>query len=132
LETLDRGAIQARFEAEYARLYRKIVPGGVPEAVTWRVSGSSEFEVKHFRLGTSRNGSGPGKAEANGVRSIYRPDEKRYVTVAVYDRYQLAPGTRLQAPLILTEPESTLVVAYPAVVSVLSSGSVEVVLEGTP
>ena len=34
----------------------------------------------------------------------------------------------LAGPLILTEPESTLVVAYPAVVRVLDSGTVEVQL----
>lgn len=135
LEILDRGAMQARFEAEYARLYRKTVPGGTPEAVTWRVSGSSESEVKHFRLAAAPSytelRSNATEADVNQERSIYRPDVKRYDTVPVYRRAELAAGTCLPAPLILTEPESTLVVAYPGRVGVLSGGTIEIVLERT-
>ena len=114
------------FEQEYARLYHKTVPGGVPEAVTWRVSGSSVSEVKHFRL------AAPPAAADDGAttRSLYRPDLRRYEDVPVYERYAQPPGQTLQGPLVLVEPESTLVVPYPATVTVLASGTVEVLLEG--
>jgi N-methylhydantoinase A len=44
--------------------------------------------------------------------------------VPVYDRYVLAPGTRLRGPVILEESESTIVVPIAAEVEVLSDLSV--------
>ena len=117
-------AIASGFEAEYERLFHKLVPGGEPEVVTWRVSGSSESSVRHFRLGNETT-SMPGTGER---RRIYRSDERRYQEVAVHPRQALAPGTRLEGPLIITEPESTLVVPCPATVRVLASGTVQVEL----
>jgi len=114
------------FEEEYARLYHKTVPGGVPEAVTWRVSGSSKSEIKHFRLGMIAEDT----SESSGTRRLYRPDVKRFEDVPVYERYAQPPGRVLDGPLVMVEPESTLVVPYPAVVTLLGSGAVEVVLRG--
>jgi N-methylhydantoinase A len=126
LELASKDVIHAQFEAQYERLYRKTVPGGVPELVTWRVSGSSETTVRHYRL--AGQGAQTLSNEPTGQRRLYRPDVKRYDVVPVFERYALAPGTQLMGPLVITEPESTLVVAYAAQVSVLDSGSIEVVL----
>jgi len=51
--------------------------------------------------------------------------------VPVYGRDAVPCGTVLKGPLILTEPESTLVVAYSSTVTVLDSATVKVVLEGS-
>lgn len=123
LTMLSRDEINRRFDEEYVRLYRKTVPGGEPELVTWRVNGSSPGQVKHFRLAQT------GETEPAGERRIFLADERRYESVPVYQRYSLPVGSILKAPLILSEPESTLVVAYPGTVSVLESGTVQVELE---
>ena len=41
ISALDRAVVLSRFEEVYLKLYRKLIPAGVPEIVTWRVSGSS-------------------------------------------------------------------------------------------
>ncbi|MGI9331647.1 MAG: hydantoinase/oxoprolinase family protein, partial [Gammaproteobacteria bacterium] len=125
----DNTAILELFEAEYSRLYHTTVPGGVPELVTWRVSGSSEATVRRFALATGAHLQLDEPARSGAVRNLYRVDTRSYEDVPVYERYALAPGTRLMAPLVLTEPESTLVVASLAEVRVLDSLTVQVNLE---
>ena len=123
LRMVSSTEILTRFEAEYVRLYRKTVPGGEPELVTWRINGSSADEIKHFRLAASA------ATGAVGQRRIFLAGERRYAEVPVFDRYALRIGTSLAGPLVLREPESTLVVACPAAVDVLDSGTVQVELE---
>jgi len=125
---LDRGVLIERFEQEYERLYRKTVPGGTPEVVTWRVSGASASATVHFRLAEAgQEPAVPAPAEGRR-RRIYRPDTGGFEEVPVHERYALPAGVELASPLVLTEPESTLVVAYPGRVRVLESGTVEVVI----
>jgi N-methylhydantoinase A len=128
-ESLTPEQIGLRFQDEYVRLFIRPVPGGVPELVTWRITGQSSRETRRYAFA-------PDADRATGAfrdsREIYLPAEKRHARVPVHDRHKLSPGASLAAPLVLVEPESTLVVAYPATVSVLDSGTVEVVLEERP
>jgi N-methylhydantoinase A len=119
-------ALQSAFEAEYVRLYGRLVPGGVPEVVTWRLVGESPRGLRKYRFADN---AGRTSTRPERERSIYLPHEKRYGTVPVYDRYALEPGTSLAAPLVMVEPESTLVVACPATATILPSGTVEVLVK---
>ena len=120
--------ITARFEKEYVRRYRKTVPGGEPEVVTWRLSGGSSSAPRAYRLadGAHALGSVGGGAVA---RRIFLPGSRSFESVPSYARSALPLGESLAAPLIITEPESTLVVAHPGTVQVLPSGTLEVLLE---
>ncbi|MEM7407917.1 MAG: hydantoinase/oxoprolinase family protein [Pseudomonadota bacterium] len=122
--TVDPAAVLAAFEAEYLRLYRKLIEGGVPEVVTWRLSGASDANVMRFELANAAPDARPVE------REIYLPATRSRAPVPVYQRYALKPGTEVAAPAVLVEPESTLVVAYPGTVTVLDSGTVQVDLEG--
>ncbi len=119
----DRKAILDGFETAYASAFGRLVPGGVPEVVTWRLVGTSPMPPRPFSLDAANAGD-----IAKATRPIYLPDHQDYADVPVYDRYRLPTGTRLAGPLVMVEPESTLIVAYPADVTVLDDGSVEVVL----
>ncbi|MEM7252207.1 MAG: hydantoinase/oxoprolinase family protein [Pseudomonadota bacterium] len=127
-QPLDALDIHRRFDGEYQRLYHKTVPGGEPEIVTWRLVGSSEEEVREFHFRAEASDSPPPEPT---MRSIFRHDLEAYDDVPVYPRNQLAPGTTLHGPLIVTEDESTLVVARVARVTVLASYSVLVELDET-
>lgn len=128
LKALDAAVLGQRFEAEYVRLYGRPVPGGIPEAITWRLIGESARTTRRYGLAQGAPSDGALKA---GKRRIYLPGEKAFRVVPVYERYAVPCGTVLKGPLILTEPESTLVVAYPSTVTVLDSATVKVVLEGS-
>lgn len=127
IASLDATSAGKKFEAEYVRLYGRPVPGGIPEAITWRLIGESARTTR--RYGLARLGAVGTPPKVPKLRRIYLPDGKRFAEVPVYDRYTLAGGVSLKAPLILTEPESTLVVSYPASVFILESGTVRVKLE---
>ncbi|MSP88431.1 MAG: hydantoinase/oxoprolinase family protein [Alphaproteobacteria bacterium] len=124
---LDAAGIGRKFEAEYVRLFGRPVPGGIPEAITWRVIGESARTTRRYGLARSVTASA---MLAPRQRRIYLPGEKTYRTVPSYDRYAVPLGTVLRGPLILAEPESTLIVSYPATVTVLDSATVRVELEG--
>lgn len=124
---LEAERLLTGFEAEYKRLYTRIVPDGVPEIVTWRISGQSPRAQRRYAFPASdeaRFSTAP-----KGRRHIYLPGEKRYATVPVYDRYRLPAGAVIAAPAIIVEPESTLVIGHSASIRVLPTGTIQVDLE---
>ncbi len=127
-EQLNQALLQEVFLREYIRLFKRPVPGGRPEVVTWRVVAQSQ--QRHRRYAFAQQAAPHAEAVACGSRRLYLPGEKRFTNVPVYDRHALAPGSKLAGPLVVVEPESTLVVAYDAAVSVLGDGTLEVVLRG--
>ena len=127
IKTLNVAEVTRAFESVYERLYRKLVVGGVAEVVTWRISGSSDSRVMRFNLSEQNETDIAGASL--GERRMYLPDRRKYASVSVYDRYRLSPGAELSSPVVLVEPESTLVVAYPGIVRILESGTVEVQLD---
>jgi N-methylhydantoinase A len=129
VDGLDPGALIALFEAEYAALFGHPVPGGVPEVVTWRLVGRSEPAIKNFDLAAARTSAH--SATPMGTRALRLPSTGGFERVPVYDRYALPVGTRLNAPLIIQEPESTLVVGYHGDVSVTEALSIRVDLGGS-
>jgi N-methylhydantoinase A len=128
LGRLDAASAGGKFEAEYVRLYGRAVPGGIPEAITWRLIGESARTTRRYSLARH---AAVGAVPPAGKRRMFLPATKAFATVPTYDRYTLPGGTTLTGPLILTEPESTLVVSYPAKVTVLESGTVRVKLESS-
>ncbi len=126
-EALTPEELQSRFEADYRRLFGRTVPGGVPEVVTWRVSGQSRRQQRRYAFPERKPGDR--SAKPVGERQVYLPARKRYAAVPVFERYRLPPGTALAGPALIVEPESTLVVTRPARVEVLASGTIQVTLE---
>lgn len=116
----------ATFEAEYERLYGRLVPNAAPQVITWRLVGRAPTKGHHFEWGDDR--VRPGSRPARS-REIYLPLKGAYGTVGVYDRYSLPPGEVLKGPLILEERESTIVVAVEADVSIRPDLTVAVTIK---
>ena len=105
--------LRATFEAEYRRLYGRLGPTGVPLEITaWRVRSSGPRPRLELRV---RGDSGEAR---KGTRRAWLPEIGAMLEFAVYDRYRLAPGSRLSGPAIIEERESTLVVGPDAECSV--------------
>jgi N-methylhydantoinase A len=119
--------LEERFRRRYGEVFGGILPAGTPEVVTWRVAATSEQDVRRFVWPDGP--SATGRAALKGRRTILCPDTGEVVEVPVYGRYALQVGTRLQAPLVLEEEESTIVVPIEAEVLVLDDLSVLVWLE---
>jgi N-methylhydantoinase A len=108
--------LQANFDREYERLYKRLNPNVDVEGLNWRVIVSGPRPAIRVRQVEHR--SPPMGATRRGERPAYFPEAAGYVSCPVYDRYQLAPGMTLRGPAIIEERESTAVVGPAARVEV--------------
>jgi N-methylhydantoinase A len=114
------------FEAQYEKLYGRLVPNAVPQVITWRLVGRAPTDGHHFEWGDNRVNT---KSAAPVSRQIYLPLKRDYAEVRVYDRYSLPPGAQLQGPLILEERESTIVAAVTSEITILSDLTVSIAIK---
>ena len=127
-------AVLAAFEAQYRKLYGALVPGALPQVITWRLTGRAAMKRHRFRWGDDRGGAADGsragvRTAPPGRRRAFLPVRGRFADVPVHDRYSLPPGTRLEGPLILEERESTLVVPVASTVEILADHTVSITLK---
>jgi N-methylhydantoinase A len=94
-----------QFEDTYEDVYTIRLRDGVPELVSLRVTAVGT--LPQYAPGRAQDTGG--EPVPKGSRDVLEDDG--YVPVDVYDRYSLAPGTRLQGPAILEEAGSTVWVA---------------------
>jgi N-methylhydantoinase A len=125
LDASAAAAVQRAFEACYRKLYGALVPGALPQVITWRLTGRATMKRHRFRWGDARAG---GADAARGRRRVFLPVRGRFAEVPVFERYALAPGTMLAGPLVLEERESTLVVPMAAEVAVLPDYTISVTI----
>lgn len=118
--------IAKEFERRYRQLYGQLVPSADLEVMTWRLTGRSATKQHRFTWGDARADSDSAMCTR---RKIYLPLKGKFESVPVYDRYSLAPGTKIVGPVILQERESTLVVPIVADVLVLPDYTVSVTLK---
>jgi N-methylhydantoinase A len=114
------------FEAQYERLYGRLVPNAAPQVITWRLVGRAPTDGHHFEWGDNRAKTKPATPAS---RRIYLPLKGDYAETKVYDRYSLPPGTQLQGPLILEERESTIVVAVTSDVTIRPDLTVSITIK---
>jgi N-methylhydantoinase A len=107
-----RAAVAEAFRSRYATLYRH-VPTGVPlEVISWRVIASSARPP-----GLAAGSPGAGDA-VKGSRRVWWGPREGALETTVADRARLAPGDRLDGPVIVEERESTTVADARCTVSV--------------
>lgn len=109
LKASDGPKLRQAFEKLYKRLYGLIIPNMEIEAVTWSVTVSST-PPKVARAGKPR----PAKAsKPRKQRQVYDQALGKTVSMPVYWRFDMKPGTRIKGPAIIAENEtSTLVGAH--------------------
>jgi N-methylhydantoinase A len=106
LSEADGGKLKALFEKQYQQVYGLRIPNQEAEAMTWSVTVSSEKQKPaRARKLTSSTRPKPRKS-----RSLYDPVGGRQVSVPVYWRFDLAPGSKLKGPAIIAEDETSTIV----------------------
>jgi N-methylhydantoinase A len=100
--------LRASFLARYQQRYGRVVGGLAIEAVHWKtVAEASEARIT---LVPDPLLAADPAAALKGNRPVYFPRPNAgYVDCPIYDRYRLAPGTRLAGPAIVEEREATVV-----------------------
>jgi len=101
-------SIAKRFAAAYTTSYGRTLPGGVLEAVTWRIKAGGRPFPNDF----TPKGLGSRSPTSNiRQRRAYFGPAHGFVDCSVHDRYGLAPGTTGLGPALIQERETTVVVA---------------------
>jgi N-methylhydantoinase A len=120
-------AVRRSFAEQYERLFGKVSPQGLEvEILSWRLKSRGPEPALALSPLVDEQAADP----LVGHRPAYFPDAGGYVATAVYDRYRLTPGTRLEGPALVQERESTLVLAPGMRCLVADDGSVVVELDG--
>jgi N-methylhydantoinase A len=105
LDTAALGRIRAAFDEIYAARYGYANPSEPVETVTWKLAavGGAPRVALAKASAQARDGG------LKGRRRAWFPETRGWTECAVYDRYALAPGSRVDGPAIVEERESTSV-----------------------
>jgi N-methylhydantoinase A len=122
----DIPRLQANFDREYERMYKRLNPDVDVEALNWRVIVAGPRPTIQVQQTDGRTATS--EPTRKGERPAYFPETSGYLQCPIYDRYQLAPGMRFQGPAIVEERESTVVVGPGARVEVDAYRNVVVLL----
>ncbi|CAH1658831.1 hydantoinase/oxoprolinase family protein [Chelatococcus asaccharovorans] len=101
--------LEQAFATVYARTFGLAFPDQPAEIVNWKVEaiGPAPGNGTHYRLSVE----GASAEALKGHRQAWSADAEAMVPHAVYDRYALTPGTRIDGPALIEERESTCVLA---------------------
>lgn len=110
----DPARLQALFEAEYRRLFNRLVPGVDIEAMSWKVEVST-VEPPPQRRAMAAAGAVPVPL---AHRPLFEPAKGDYVQAPNYCRDNLPPGARIAGPAVIEEDETSTVLtgSYDAIV----------------
>ena len=106
--------LRRAFEAEYLRLYGRILQGVPMQTVTWRLVARGPAPQLVPVAADAADRSDPLK----GRRTVYFQERGPVADVPVYDRYKLGAGAKFAGPAVFEERESTFVVGFDAEVRV--------------
>jgi N-methylhydantoinase A len=121
LSERDVDAIRSSFLRHYRERFHRLNPEVPLEVVNCRVVVSGpERPIK------SASNVARGRRTKKAQRDVYLPERAAFVRCPVYDRYALAPGTRLHGPAVVEEVESTVLLGTEAVATVARNGNLVV------
>ena len=99
----DVAELRTRFEAAYAQLFARVIPGAEIEILSWSVVAGTQAERPPVPPLPS-----PAAAPApRGTRMVFEPNAGRSIEVPIYARADMAPGARISGPALIAEDETT-------------------------
>ncbi len=102
----DVRVFQALFEADYEKLFGRVVSGMDVEITVWAVNATTPLQpvtrIVERRL--------EHEVRASDRRKIFDPALGHEVDAAVVDRFAIKTGQGLQGPAVITEDETTIIV----------------------
>jgi N-methylhydantoinase A len=124
--TLDPVALRAAFDATYARLFGRVIPGLEVEALTWTLALSQPFDLP------AAEPLPPGTAApaADGTCRIIDPATGRTDDAAVFQRGRLSPGVCLAGPAVVVEAGTSTIVPAGCTLRVDAGGALVVISDG--
>ena len=100
----DGRVLKDRFEERYRAVYGLTIDGLDIQSVSWSLTVATQAaRASRAEIPPART---PASARADGHRSIYDASVGETVRCPVYSRFDLAPGTEIAGPAIITEAET--------------------------
>jgi N-methylhydantoinase A len=106
LTRADVEALQRAFDARYAQLYTRTIPGVDVEVLTWAVTVSTRPAPASLAPEPVERLA----PEPQSRRQVFDADRAEFVEVPVYRRDDLPPGARIAGPALIVEDQTTTVV----------------------
>lgn len=102
----EAATFEARFIEDYVKLFGRAVEGMDIEITVWSVNATTPpEEVARVQEGTG----GPASAH-HGSRQLFDPALAKFVAANVVLRDDMAVGTTIEGPAIITEDETTIII----------------------
>ncbi|MEM6668949.1 MAG: hydantoinase/oxoprolinase family protein [Pseudomonadota bacterium] len=120
LRVSDIDGLRDAFEREYARQFRRVVPGMRIEILNWGVSVSSAEPELNARSNADRAGF----ATASETRRILCDVTGRRRDADLFDRAGLRAGDRVAGPALIVEPQTTTLVSADFEARIDDAGSI--------
>jgi len=98
-------ALRASFEARYAELFGRIIPGAPIEAVSWQ----ARLSCENWRSTPVAPVPPAAPPQPVGRRRVFDAGAGGFVDYAVYERRDFTPGARVPGPALVVEDETTTV-----------------------
>jgi N-methylhydantoinase A len=95
----------AAFERDYAALFGRTVTGLDTEITVWAANATTKVKA----AGKVHPGPAATPAKRAGTRHLFDATAGGVVSAAVYKRNQLAPGSHIAGPAVITEAETTII-----------------------
>ena len=117
------GVLQSLLDRAYRRAFGRDI-GAIADAevVAWSTTVRAE---PHPDLPAALSGDGEGREPESEERPIFDPASRAVLAHRVYHRDRLSPGHRVRGPAVITENETTTVVASQFDARILDGGEIE-------
>jgi len=107
LEAGDSETLQRAFDDTYTRHYGRTIPDMDVEVLTWALTLTAPVDAPSPASEPEPAGEPP----ANGTRRLFNTRSADFEDVPVYAREALTPGMRISGPAVVSESQTTTVVA---------------------
>jgi N-methylhydantoinase A len=103
----DAGLLRQEFETEYARLFKRFIPGAPIEVLSWSVLVSTEAETPEpVPAVTEKPAPAP-----DGTRQFFDGRTGKMIDVPLYRRERIEQGTVVPGPAVIAETETSTFVS---------------------
>ncbi|WP_315798629.1 hydantoinase/oxoprolinase family protein [Bradyrhizobium sp. SZCCHNRI3043] len=99
----DLTTLRATFEAGYAALFERAIPGAAIEVLSWSVLVTTEPRNPTAVAEVTRKPAG----QAAGHRKFFDGRAGQFVEIPLYRREQMAPGAVIAGPAVIAEDETS-------------------------
>jgi N-methylhydantoinase A len=107
LTEADLPGLRQSFEADYAALFERPIPGAAIEVLSWSVLATTEPRTPLRVAEVTRKPAG----KAAGSRKFFDGQAGHVVEIPLYRRDQMAPGATIAGPAVIAEDETSTFVS---------------------